>query len=316
MAASGGGRTKFIIPPFRQSQAMDEEYANRTWQTLHNAIQEIHRQNASGLSFEELYRNAYNMVLHKFGDKLYNGLVETITLHLRGVAAEVQSASDGDFLAQLRKMWEKHRLSSIMIRDILMYMDRTYVSAQKKVPVFERGLEVFRDEVVRHPRIKDRLLHTLLDLIQRERCNETIERGLIKAATSMLLELGHDVYQRDFEAPMLAATAEFYKKESNEYISQTSGALVTIIDDKTANPLRPPIRRKPPIKGDGMAAAPCPSWLTAGLVFSVRVHICNPSPRPPVSPHSFRVHAQGRTAVGRGGRAGSPLPRPLLRATP
>ena len=44
---------------------MDEDFANRTWQTLHDAIREIHRQNASGLSFEELYRNAYNMVLHK-----------------------------------------------------------------------------------------------------------------------------------------------------------------------------------------------------------------------------------------------------------
>jgi cullin 3 len=222
MAASAG-RTKFVIPPFRQSQAMDEDYANRTWQTLHNAIQEIHRQNASGLSFEELYRNAYNMVLHKFGDKLYNGLVETITLHLRTVAAEVHAATDGDFLPQLRKTWEKHRLSSIMIRDILMYMDRTYVVAQKKVPVFERGLQVFRDEVCRHPKIKERLLRTLLGLIHRERCNETIERGLIKAATGMLLELGHEVYARDFEAPVLAATAEFYRQESNEYISQNSG---------------------------------------------------------------------------------------------
>lgn len=151
---AAGGKTKFVIPPFRQSQAMDEEYANRTWQTLHSAIHEIHRQNASGLSFEELYRNAYNMVLHKFGDKLYNGLVETITLHLRGVAQEVAVAADGDFLPQLKEKWEKHRLSSIMIRDILMYMDRTYVVAQKKVAVFERGLQIFRDEVCRNDRIK------------------------------------------------------------------------------------------------------------------------------------------------------------------
>jgi hypothetical protein len=58
-------RSKFQIQPFKHNQQMDEDYANRTWQTLHDAIREIHRQNASGLSFEELYRNAYNMVLHK-----------------------------------------------------------------------------------------------------------------------------------------------------------------------------------------------------------------------------------------------------------
>ena len=59
-------RTKgFVIQPFKHTQQMDEDFANRTWETLHDAIREIHRQNASGLSFEELYRNAYNMVLHK-----------------------------------------------------------------------------------------------------------------------------------------------------------------------------------------------------------------------------------------------------------
>ena len=113
---------KFVIQPFKHNQRMDEEYANRTWQTLHNAIREIHRQNASGLSFEELYRNAYNMVLHKFGDKLYNGLVETITAHLQGVAVHIQACSDEEFLGTFKEKWEKHKLSSIMIRDILMYM--------------------------------------------------------------------------------------------------------------------------------------------------------------------------------------------------
>jgi hypothetical protein len=35
---------------------MDPEYATKTWSLLSGAIMEIHRKNASGLSFEELYR--------------------------------------------------------------------------------------------------------------------------------------------------------------------------------------------------------------------------------------------------------------------
>ena len=31
-------RNKFVIQPFKHNQQMDEEYANRTWQTLHDAI--------------------------------------------------------------------------------------------------------------------------------------------------------------------------------------------------------------------------------------------------------------------------------------
>ncbi len=40
---------------------------------------------------------------------------------------------------------------------------------------------------------------------------EIIERGLIKAITVMLEELGHPVYVEDFEKPFLAAAADFYK---------------------------------------------------------------------------------------------------------
>ena len=32
------------------------------------------------------------MVINKFGDRLYNGLVETETAHLRGIAARVEAA--------------------------------------------------------------------------------------------------------------------------------------------------------------------------------------------------------------------------------
>lgn len=217
-------RSKFVIQPFKHNQQMDEEYANKTWKTLHDAIHEIHRQNASGLSFEELYRNAYNMVLHKFGDKLYSGLAETVTTHLRGVAAEIQGVSEDDFLGQLKEKWEKHKLSSIMIRDILMYMDRTYVVSQKKVPVYERGLQIFRDEVCRNPVIKERLLRMLLDLIHRERLGEMVPRGDIKTITGMLVELGRDVYSVDFEQPFLAASATFYQRESQEYMAQNSAS--------------------------------------------------------------------------------------------
>lgn len=61
---------------------MDEKYVQTIWELLKAAIQEIQKKNNSGLSFEELYRNAYTMVLHKHGDKLYNGLREVVTDHL------------------------------------------------------------------------------------------------------------------------------------------------------------------------------------------------------------------------------------------
>lgn len=61
---------------------MDEKYVQNIWGLLKDAIQEIQKKNNSGLSFEELYRNAYTMVLHKHGEKLYNGLKDVVQEHL------------------------------------------------------------------------------------------------------------------------------------------------------------------------------------------------------------------------------------------
>lgn len=49
-------KTKITIKPFRQQITMDPNYAQKTWKLLKGAIHEIHKKNASGLSFEELYR--------------------------------------------------------------------------------------------------------------------------------------------------------------------------------------------------------------------------------------------------------------------
>ena len=61
---------------------MDGNFLNGIWELLKNAIQEIHKRNISVLSFEELYSNAYIMVLHKHGERLYIGTKNIVTDHV------------------------------------------------------------------------------------------------------------------------------------------------------------------------------------------------------------------------------------------
>ncbi len=169
-------------------------------------------------------RNAYNMVLHKYGEKLYSELVNTMTQHMRDIAMTVE-ASQGDlFLEELDAKWREHNKSLQMIRDILMYMDRTYVNNFNKTPVHELGLNLWRDNIVRSPKIKDRLLDMLLDLVHRERTGEVINRGLMRNITKMLVDLGPIVYQDDFERPFLDAASDFYRLESQQFIETSDCA--------------------------------------------------------------------------------------------
>ena len=117
------------------------------------------------------------MVLHKFGDRLYNGVVEEITAHLKGVSAKVEKAQGQEFLRELNARWANYCESMRWINDILMYMDRTYVVQQGKTVVHELGLELWRDVVVRAPNTHSWLQQTMLDNIRRERQRNPLHCG-------------------------------------------------------------------------------------------------------------------------------------------
>ena len=164
-------------------------------------------------------RNAYNMVVNKHGEMLYQGLVRTSTAHLQDVATRIADAQGESLLTALRSEWEAHNKSFTVIREILMYMDRVFVKNTGRKAVHEVGLDLWRDVVVRHPSIRPRMQSTLLDMVAKERGGEMVDRGLIRAMTSMLADLGLAVYGEDFEASFLERTAEYYRAESQDRIA-------------------------------------------------------------------------------------------------
>jgi len=204
---------------------------------LRNAIQEIQKKNNSGLSFEELYRNAYTMVLNKHGEKLYTGLKEVVNEHLiQKVRKDVLLALNNQFLFVLNQAWNDHQTAMVMIRDILMYMDRVYVQNYNVEPVYNLGLILFRDTVVRYPQIKDHIRQTLLDMVHKERRGELTDRSAIKNTCQMLMTLGiesRSVYYEDFEDPFLQQSAEFYRRESQNFLAENSASVyIRKVDDR------------------------------------------------------------------------------------
>ncbi|TPX31468.1 hypothetical protein SmJEL517_g05201 [Synchytrium microbalum] len=232
-------KTPGKIRPVKKSDSQFDE----TWGKLSAAIGEIYHKNASTLSFEEIYRNAYNMVLNKHGDRLYNGVRDVISKHLDDAVAEdivdLFERRD-DFLREIRLVWSDHTTCMLMIRDILMYMDRVYVKTAGLPIVYDMGLDLFRERVVRSPKhdIKGHLKDTLLREIERERGGEAIDRQVVKSIVEMMLTLpsslekrnaagdlikteGSTVYHADFEPAFLEASATFYKTESDRYLEHS-----------------------------------------------------------------------------------------------
>jgi len=62
--------------------SMDDTLIDNIWVLLKNAIQEIQKKKNTSLSFEELYRNAYTMIILKNGEKLYTVMKNAVINHL------------------------------------------------------------------------------------------------------------------------------------------------------------------------------------------------------------------------------------------
>jgi len=212
----------FVIHAFKQQPPKDPDMPERSWDMLKSAILQIFTENAGDLSFEELYRTGYNMVLHKFGEMLYSNVEKLLRERSTLLCERVERNPDETFLAAVKKTWLEHKRSLTMVRDILMYMDRTFVKQNQKKPVYEMGLMLFCTHCTRSPRVKERIKKLLLQLIQAEREGEKVDRDLIRSTTQMLLDMGKNVYAEDFEKPFMDSSKQYFMVQSQQMISSSS----------------------------------------------------------------------------------------------
>lgn len=200
------------------------------------AIHHINSGSSSHLSFEELYRHSYNLVLNKHGELLYSGVSDTIAAHLAVERAKVSAQPDELLLPALRAAYEQHTVHMRMIRDILMYMDRTHVVQQRKLPIYEQGLSLFRSGVVQHADVAPRVQRLLLAAVRSHRSGAALDVALMRSVLSMLVDLAggagagsgsaaggaSGVYGTLFEAPLLAESGQFFHDESREVLARST----------------------------------------------------------------------------------------------
>jgi cullin 3 len=89
----------------------------------------------------------------------------------------------------------------MMVRDILMYMDRTYVVQQRRRSVYDVGLHLFQMIVWEHPAIKHNVISCVLQIIASHRAGillpDEVYPTQVKTILTMLLELGRTNTQSD-----------------------------------------------------------------------------------------------------------------------
>lgn len=194
------------------------------WELLQQALIDIHRKDAGKLSFEQLYRASYKIVLRKKGDVLYDhvkdfeenwfrqhviprieGLLSRNLLSITLVNQPNSNSSTTErrelgekFLKGIREAWEDHNLAMNMTADVLMYLDRTYSSENGRPSLWATTIGLFRDSILKarlgsmnreldaNTTIFDVVNAVMLDLINLERDGDVVDRSLVHAIANML----------------------------------------------------------------------------------------------------------------------------------
>lgn len=245
---------------------MDGDF-DTSWEILLRAIVEIHQKDASKLSFEELYRTAYTLVIRKHGRRLYESVKSEIRKHLGQVLitqlipkSKMKAKSkiklpqnttgpseqpptsllpkesvepNIELLTTMLSVWNDHCLCMRMISDILMYLDRVY-SREAKVPlIYDAGLSIFRD-VIFNSSIEGEIYITLLNILRKDRDGIPADRLLVKAIVKMLeflpdaSLLGPSIYCNRFEPHLFKDTEKYYDEAAENLLAGNHNASIYI----------------------------------------------------------------------------------------
>ncbi|KAI9184431.1 hypothetical protein H9P43_003484 [Blastocladiella emersonii ATCC 22665] len=251
-AAAAGKRIK-IRAPRKES---DADY-QKSLDIVLGAIEVIHAQNASLLSFEEIYRNTYQLTLHRRGDLLYQNIKRVLRELLQArVNADLTPAMVGDlagdhaqlFLDRVAAIWSNYTVALKLTSDVFMYFDKNYCSQRNTPTSWELGLLLFRDQILRSTLlpVRSALRQCLLDQIRCEREGNRIDISLMRKVIQMLVDVGDStsdpqgtfrmhhptlifgedivpgsVYAVDFERAFLAATDEHYAAQSKRLLAES-----------------------------------------------------------------------------------------------
>ncbi len=207
-------------------QNMEKQRAEEYLEFICRAIDEIYNENAAELSFEEIYRFSYYLVLAEYGKLLYDGVESRVTQHLEKMSGEITVCPDEQLLQTLVAKFSHHRVVMSMLRDVLLYMDRTFVVEQDCLHVYELGLHVFCEVVLRNENLCSRVQTLLLDTIASERRGQLIDTSLMKNVLGMFVEVGNatgkNLYESEFESVFLETTKQFYSLESLEFMAKNT----------------------------------------------------------------------------------------------
>ncbi|XP_057352317.1 cullin-4B-like [Manis pentadactyla] len=187
-----GSVKKLVIKNCKDKLLVLEKYTEETWQKLKEAIQAIQNNVSIKYHLEELYQIVENICSFNLSSNLYKQLTWLCELHMKAQVHQFRENSlDSDsFIKNINQCWQNHCRQMIMIRNIFLFLDRTYVFRNPELhSIWDMGIQLFKSHIMCDQNIQSKTIHGTLLLIEKERNGEAVDRCLIQRLLNMLSDL-------------------------------------------------------------------------------------------------------------------------------
>ena len=235
-----------------------EDFEEQMMVKLSTAVEAIHTHKRVADSLEELYKGCENLCLHSKQLKLYERIEGLVSSHIKQRVYPTMldqlsgSQPSSEVLRVIHDAWTSYCQQTILIRSILLYLDRTFVmqDSTRLKPIWTLCMDLFRTVILDNSTIQGKLIQALLAEIEAERnalnAKTTIEPNpLLKPLLKMLVDL--NVYMTVFEYNFLETSTRFYTQlgsqwvqqielsdETGESVAQYLGRVIACLEQETA----------------------------------------------------------------------------------
>lgn len=236
----------------------EEQEFEACWKMIYEALTDIHERNAGKLSFEQLYRASYKIVIKRrgqalfdkigaferqwFGEKVVPPIFDLMSSNMiRHALGDMPGTTDNErrelgekFLKGMRDSWEQHMSAVAMISDVMMYLDRGQSHDTDRPQLYMTILGLYRDNILRRQfesidgPLTDLINAVVLDLINMDRKGDIIDRNLVKRLLHMYEQLAETddladdnrLYLTTFEPAYLRDSRRFYAQEVEQLLQE------------------------------------------------------------------------------------------------
>ncbi|KAF2860438.1 Cullin-domain-containing protein [Piedraia hortae CBS 480.64] len=169
---------------------------------------------------------------HLLGEELYRRLGDYLQRHLKEVHQEMGQHADESLITFYIEQWERYTTAARFNNNLFKYLNRHWVKREveegKKHVYDIYTLHLVRWKQDMFSDTQNTVMSAVLRQVEKQRNGDTIEQSKIKKVVDSFVALGIDetdssktnldVYRRYFETPFVAATREYYRKESRTFL--------------------------------------------------------------------------------------------------